>query len=401
VHHPVDGQLPLVLVLAGATGGFGSRILADSRRDADLALGQLDALRRTNRLLADVHSALGTLPAAPDARTVAAVTLGHLRHEIPFHAAAVLLREPHRGQLVVVHAVGARLTEDGTALVGATAEFVAATAAGSTWVGADGTLTGEAATLTAVPLHVHGHDIGHLVLQHDAAPVDIDALSAAADALALALDNARWLDRLTILSGEFERTRLARDLHDRLCQSLAAVSIALQRAAAKGDQPELSALGDQVRDDLADLRETLFELRAGPPAAGELDGSVRGYVARVAARAGIVADVDVACPGGRLPLAVEQQFFRILQELLRNVVCHAAASHVSVTWRVDEDRAVLEVEDDGEGFDPAGVDGDGLRTLRDRADALGARCEVDSQPGVGTVVTVTIDRRPATEGGPS
>ena len=95
----------------------------------------------------------------------------------------------------------------------------------------------------------------------------------------------------------------------------------------------------------------------------------------------------------RIPYQVEQELWRIVQEALTNVERHAHASACAVEYRVSAGRAALVVEDDGRGFDPSRIPGDhyGLVGMHERADTLGARLVVESEPGQGTRVSVELE----------
>ena len=103
-----------------------------------------------------------------------------------------------------------------------------------------------------------------------------------------------------------------------------------------------------------------------------------------------------AAADARLPLPVEQELWRIAQEVLSNVERHAKATAVRVTWSSDGRYGRLVMADNGAGFDPgavaaAAIPSAGLTTIRERANAVGARLVVDSQPGEGTWISVEVD----------
>jgi signal transduction histidine kinase len=104
--------------------------------------------------------------------------------------------------------------------------------------------------------------------------------------------------------------------------------------------------------------------------------------------------IEVDGPGERLPLGpeVEEQLYRLGQEALANVVKHARASNATVRIAVKDDTVLVEVSDDGRGFDPAAVGREhfGLRSMRGRVADLGARLEVTSKLGRGTVLRVEV-----------
>jgi signal transduction histidine kinase len=111
----------------------------------------------------------------------------------------------------------------------------------------------------------------------------------------------------------------------------------------------------------------------------------------------VEATFTVANPGDRLPVPVENELLRILQEALNNVAKHARAEHVEVLWNVDGGNYELRVSDDGRGFEIArGVRDSayGLVGMRERADVVGAQLLLDSRPGEGTTVRVVAGMVP-------
>jgi signal transduction histidine kinase len=378
-----------LIAVAIALGGFLQSVGRDNDRTMD-ALGQIRDLAEANRLLADVHRALRSLPAAPDLHSVVATTLTSLRGSVPFLVAALVLADDQEDRWSIVHAEGLRPEGARLPVAGWDNDGVVFIR------DLEGTGLHRASTSGIyAPLDLHGQRVGWLALEHDEPDVfgvtDIATLEGLRDPLAIAIDNARLIDRVGRLTGEFERSRLARDLHDRLCQSLAAMAVSLQRAALRSDDDDLSRLAELVRDDLVDLRETLYELRTGPTSDKALADVLPTYARRYSERTGIHVDLAVSAEQ-RAPLVVEQQLFRIIQEALLNVERHAGAFCVDVTWRVAADGVHLEIGDDGRGFDPTEpvtADRTGLRAMRERARTIGAHVEILSSPGDGTVVAIT------------
>jgi signal transduction histidine kinase len=223
---------------------------------------------------------------------------------------------------------------------------------------------------------------------------DAELLDSLASTLALAIDNAGWFGKLYLLGAEGERARIARDLHDRFAQSLASVGFELERLSRRGGcgPEDLKALHDTIRSVVGELRDTLSELRVE---VGEEPFSrvAERYVRRWSRRSGIAAAFTADTDGLRLPALVEQELCRILQEALANVERHAAAASTRVVWHLDDQRGVLEVADDGVGFDPARLAADrfGLRGMRERAEAIGASLRIDTTPGAGTRLRVEIE----------
>jgi signal transduction histidine kinase len=198
-----------------------------------------------------------------------------------------------------------------------------------------------------------------------------------------------------------ERQRIARDLHDSVSQMLFSTTLhvrtaqrALERERLDSTGPvreELSEIGQLTRGALAEMRALIFELRPGALAEEGLVAALTKQASALTAREGLTIEVDG--PGERLPLPpeAEEQLYRLGQEALANVVKHAQASSARVRIAAD-DTVVLEVSDDGRGFDPAAVGRGhfGLRSMRGRVADLEGRLEVTSLPGRGTVLRVEV-----------
>ncbi|MGD8626864.1 MAG: two-component regulator propeller domain-containing protein, partial [Anaerolineae bacterium] len=199
-----------------------------------------------------------------------------------------------------------------------------------------------------------------------------------------------------------ERSRLARDLHDAVSQTLFSASLiaealpkSWQRDQAEGRQL-LQELRQLTQGALAEMRSLLLELRPAALLEAEL-GDLLGQLAEAArAREGLPIDVRVR-GRGKLPAEVHIALYRIAQEALNNVVKHARAGRVRVdldfSHRLsdsDEVQVALSIEDDGRGFDPGATAPDrlGLGIMRERAESVGARLTVESQAGAGTKVKV-------------
>jgi len=143
---------------------------------------------------------------------------------------------------------------------------------------------------------------------------------------------------------------------------------------------------------IRDLRNYIFGLRPGILADRQLDQALQGLVEEFSQRSGVVAiaEIDPATAAELSGRAAD--VVQMAREALSNVSRHAQAATCRVSLFRDEDGAVLEVDDDGRGFDLATVTGagQGLRNLRERAEGLGGRAEIHSAVGEGTRVSVTI-----------
>ena len=191
--------------------------------------------------------------------------------------------------------------------------------------------------------------------------------------------------------------RVRPSAHDRLGQWLSYISFELERIITSSPEgsDELDHLYDDVQTAIDELRETLRQLRSGVTEDRSLAVVAEELIGRFNHRGETLATLTVTNPGERLPVRVENELLRVLQEGLSNVAKHAAADQVDITWTVDDGLGTLVIADNGRGFDPArGVreSAYGLVGMRERADVVGARIAIESAPGLGTTVTITAGR---------
>jgi two-component system sensor histidine kinase DegS len=200
---------------------------------------------------------------------------------------------------------------------------------------------------------------------------------------------------------EAERARLAQEVHDGPAQALsnAIFQVDFIDRVFESDPPmartELHFLRELLRRELGDARSFIGQLR--PPALVELglDGSILDSVSIQAELSGLKIATELSAPAASLSDAVQTVVLRIVQEALQNIRKHAAATSVVVATTVTGGEWVLEVRDDGRGFDVGAVAARGRRNfglqfMRERAELVGARFEVHSRPGAGTVVRLAI-----------
>ncbi len=214
---------------------------------------------------------------------------------------------------------------------------------------------------------------------------------------------AQIVEQQRALAALQERERLARDLHDSIGQVLSYVSaqVGAARKLLENQKPQeadeqLARLGEIAQDAHADVRDFILGLRANPSNEQPFPATLRRYLEGFERNFGIhtklIAAPDVE--GWRLSPDARIQLFRIVQEALTNARKHAAPRCIQVMLATEQMQARVTVQDDGRGFDmPALIDqagGFGLRFMRERAEGLGARVEVTSRPGAGTLVVVLV-----------
>jgi len=206
--------------------------------------------------------------------------------------------------------------------------------------------------------------------------------------------------RKFIHAQEEERKRIARELHDETCQTVATLSVAADAALALPPDPERGRLREikgLAARALSELHRVIYDLRPSVLDDLGLASAIRWYADRYLSPLGIGFRCEIEGLEDRLPVEVETAVFRVVQEALTNVVRHAKAETVLVQMARENGELAIEVEDDGAGFDPASVStpessgrGLGLLGIRERVELLGGRVTIESAPGRGTRVAVTV-----------
>ena len=224
---------------------------------------------------------------------------------------------------------------------------------------------------------------------------DVPILESFAEQACLALEYARAQSELARLTMIEDHERIARDLHDGVIQSLFAVGIGLQGTAGLLSDPRLA---DRIQQYVAeidrvigDVRSYIFGLRPSVLTAGNLTLTLDQLAHETEERAGITVIVDVD-PSLEQPLShATTQIAHIVREALSNVSRHAKAETCRVSVRREREYAVIEIDDDGSGFDIDGARrGMGLGNLAERALAIGGTLNIESQPGHGTTIRILI-----------
>ncbi len=396
----------LVVILVAVVAGYARRISGEADRQHSLALDRLGRLTDANALLFSLHRVTQTLPASLDLDDVLDTTINRLRGLFEFDFATILVLDDTDAAWQVVRRENVRLPSQLSRkdlpppLRAALASGGVVNAPDLATSGGPGLSPKASAGLYAV-LAARGAVIGLLVVEHQAARSftnrDVELLRGFVEPVALAIDNARWFGRLRTVGADEERTRIARDLHDRIGQSLAYLAFELDRIVAtdgKGDPvgPSLEHLRDDVRSVIREVRDTLYDLRTDVSDRQDMGATLEAYIARVRERSRL--EIELFCDrGARLPILQEREMWRIAQEALTNVERHAQATRARVLWRCNGISAALEVTDNGQGF-PIGtagrLDSYGILGMRERASSIGATLELSSQVGRGTRVRASL-----------
>jgi signal transduction histidine kinase len=281
----------------------------------------------------------------------------------------------------------------------------------------------EYTSMVSVPVVTPlGHLVGvlnvHTRQRREFTPADVELLRSVAGLVAGAIENARLHRRLAdreealerfaermVEWSEQERRRLAGEIHDGISQRIVSLFFHLSAAAdAIPGAPDVAAEQVARAQELAaaaldETRSAIAGLR--PPVLDDL-----GLAASLESLGHSFPNLDVQVDAAELSMAehAETAVYRTAQEALQNVAKHAEASSVRVRLFRHGSRAVLEVADDGTGFDAdapgsPGPTGLGLSGMRERAELLGGRLDLSTAPGRGTTVRLTIPFLPAAQAG--
>jgi signal transduction histidine kinase len=191
-----------------------------------------------------------------------------------------------------------------------------------------------------------------------------------------------------------ERQRLARDIHDSLAQHF--TSIIMHLSATKHGNPEstqtqVQQAENSAREGLTEIRRIVWDMQPEQIEKASLVEAVEELAARWSAENSVLVKMKVTGIPLKLTSPTETALLRISQEALHNINKHAQANNVNITFSFMEDIFVMDITDDGLGFDPSKTsDGFGLKTMQDRAEELSGTLTIESEPGIGTAIAVSI-----------
>jgi len=260
-------------------------------------------------------------------------------------------------------------------------------------------------TVAILPIRLKRELLGifnlYFTTPHPISPEDRQLLETLGQHLGVAIENQRLVSRDRELAVFEERSLLARELHDSIAQSLAFLNIQVQmledslRREARGEVEEvLCSIREGVQESYDDVRELLTHFRSRVKHEEDIGVALRQMLTRFGAQSGLATEFSDTGTGVPLHAENQLQVLHILQEALSNVRKHAGATLVGLAVHRD---AVYRftVSDDGRGFDveaaPDAAEAHiGLRIMRERAQRIGGKIELRSQPGYGTQVMLTL-----------
>lgn len=395
-----------IVMLVAIIAGYARRISGEAARERELAMDRLSRLSDANALLYSLHRVTQTLPASLDLGDVLDSTLSRMKSLVSYDSVAVLLFDETDGHWEVVRHQGLHVptrlgpTELPSGMKRAITEsrpvYIADLQAEGPGL-SDRSGSGIYSVLSARDAIIGLLAIEHSDYEHFTSR-DLELVDGFIAPASLALDNARWFARLRTVGADEERTRIARDLHDRIGQSLAYLAFSLDRLVERDESGEpltedLTRLREDVRGVIREVRDTLYDLRTDVSEEHGIGVVLEQYVGRVAERSHLSIQVE-ADKDARLPILQEREMWRVAQEALANVERHARATAVRIVWRCDGERALIDVTDNGVGFEAstAGrLDSYGVLGMRERASSIGASLEILSAPGRGTRVRCSLN----------
>ncbi|MCL6635069.1 MAG: GAF domain-containing sensor histidine kinase [Peptococcaceae bacterium] len=243
---------------------------------------------------------------------------------------------------------------------------------------------------------------------------EVAIISAIARETSIAMENARLVEALaqkekilqqllekSISSQEDERKRVASEIHDGVIQAMLGIWYRMQNLSTSGCdlkemKKELVRLKDMLGEQISDIRKIVYNLRPVILDTYGLGPAIRALLRTLQEESKIQFELAIEGPNKRLPANFEVTLYRIIQELLANVVKHAQATRCQVMLINGQETTVLVVKDNGVGFAPSRPARDrpygnlGLASIRERILLLEGSCKVESRLGWGTEVTITV-----------
>ena len=224
---------------------------------------------------------------------------------------------------------------------------------------------------------------------------EIELATSVGDQTALAIENARLRTQVERTAVAAERSRIARDLHDSVTQTLFSASLIaevlprLWQRDTDESERRLEELRQLTRGALAEMRTLLLELRPATLIEVDLSELLRQLTEAITGRARVPIMLEIH-GDDELPPDVKIAYYHIAQEALNNVAKHARASRASVILQRNQNYAHLSIDDNGRGFviDKVTPEHLGLSIMNERAEAIGAQLEIESRLEHGTTVSI-------------
>jgi len=254
----------------------------------------------------------------------------------------------------------------------------------------------------SVPLIVNDELYGIIVLYYENSrqftQEDVNIATSFASQASLAIENARLSKKVEESAIIEERNRMARELHDSVTQSLYSVTLFAEAAKRMADRGQIEPVLDHLENvekmsqqALKEMRLLIYQLKGNEGEGNKFESKIKKRIETVERRSGVDATLNVQGESN-LPDPVLNEMFLITQEALNNAQKHAEASRVEIELSYGDEN-ILEIRDNGIGFDleNAGDSGGmGLGNMQERASKIGGDLSIETAPGEGTNITLTI-----------
>ena len=364
----------------------------------------LDRLSTANQILLSLQKIAITLPSSFDLEKVLDQGVAQVQELIGADIVTVLLANDDETSLLIVRGRGSaqRLRIESDALPRHIAQAlhynhsVSSELSQTTRGFADEALLGSYCALRS-----RGFNVGLIAAewrQRQDITQQTQALTGVADALGVAVDNARLFRDIRQQSASEERMRIARDLHDRTGSTLAFIGLELDRLirkeTAEEKQAELTEIRDHVSKTISEVREMLYNLRTGREGQNSLSDTVQEFVGRVSARAHVQVTCDFTAPVID-DAFVTNEIWEMIKEALLNAERHSQASELVISTSINDNDWIVAITDNGIGLRSADKrqDAYGMTGMLERAENLGAEISIMSplsEKTYGTRVSITV-----------
>lgn len=364
----------------------------------------LDRLSTANQILLSLQKIAITLPSSFDLEKVLDQGVAQVQELIGADIVTILLANDDEASLLIVRGRGSaqRFRIESDALPSHIAQAlhynhsVSSELSQTTRGFADEALLGSYCALRS-----RGFIVGLIAAewrQRQDITQQTQVLTGIADALGVAVDNARLFRDIRQQSASEERMRIARDLHDRTGSTLAFIGLELDRLirkeSAKDKQAELSDIREHVSMTIGEVREMLYNLRTGRDGQNSLSDTVQEFAGRVSARAHVQVTCDFSAPVIN-DAFMTNEIWEMIKEAILNAERHSQASELVISTSIDDKDWVVAITDNGIGLKSADKrqDAYGMTGMLERAESLGAEISITSplsEKTYGTRVSITV-----------
>lgn len=364
----------------------------------------LDRLSTANQILLSLQKIAITLPSSFDLEKVLDQGVAQVQELIGADIVTVLLANDDETSLLIVRGRGSaqRLRIESDALPSHVAQALHCNHSVSSELSQTTRGFADEARLGSYcALRSRGFIVGLIAAewrQRQDITQQTQVLTGIADALGVAVDNARLFRDIRQQSASEERMRIARDLHDRTGSTLAFIGLELDRLirkeTAEDKHAELSDIREHVSNTISEVREMLYNLRTGQDGQNSLSDTVQEFASRVSARAHVQVTCDFTAPDIDDAFATNE-IWEMIKEAILNAERHSQASELVISTSINDKDWVVAITDNGIGLKSADKrqDAYGMTGMLERAESLGAEISIMSplsEKTYGTRVSITV-----------